>query len=156
MLRTRQNGFTLIEMMIVVALIGILAAIALPSYREHVCRSTRTAGQNYLLDLAQRQELRFQSARAYSNVVADFPGMPGDAQRRYRSPLVPGDFTIVAPAAGVTAFFSITLTPVAGSNCPYDAGVDAPLVIDSNGNRYRDVNSNGSFDVGVDLRWDER
>lgn len=150
-IRTRQNGFTLIELMIVVALIGILAAIAYPSYREHVCRSTRTAGQNYLLDLAQRQELRFQNSRAYSATVADFPAMSAEIARRY------GALAIVAPppVPPALAAFTMTLTPVAASGCPFDAGVDAPLVIESNGDRYRDVDSSGTWTAG-DLRWDER
>lgn len=150
-IRTRQSGFTLIELMIVVAVIGILAAVAFPSYRQYVCRSTRTAGQNYLLDLAQRQELLFQSARAYSAVPAAFPGMPTEVARRY------GALAIVAPppVPPALAAFTMTLTPVAASGCPFDAGVDAPLVIESNGDRYRDVDSSGTWTAG-DLRWDER
>lgn len=54
--RPRAHGFTLVEVMIVVAIIGILASIALPSYTQYVVQARRTEAQAVLMELAQLQE----------------------------------------------------------------------------------------------------
>ena len=64
-----SKGFTLIEVMIVVAIIGILAAIAYPSYDEYVKRGNRTEGQAFLSDVAARQERYFSQNNKY--ITAD-------------------------------------------------------------------------------------
>tara|TARA_R110001592_G_scaffold159582_2_gene391162 strand:- start:627 stop:1046 length:420 start_codon:yes stop_codon:yes gene_type:complete len=58
-------GFTLIELMVVVAIIGILAAIAYPSYREYVLRGNRTEGQSLLVEAAARQERFYAQNNSY-------------------------------------------------------------------------------------------
>lgn len=60
------RGFTLIELMVVVAIVGILASIAYPSYTENVRTSRRTDAKTALLDFATRQERFFTMQNRYS------------------------------------------------------------------------------------------
>jgi type IV pilus assembly protein PilE len=59
------RGFTLIELMITVAVIAVLSAIALPSYTDYITRSKLTEAHTVLADLRVKMEQRFQDARSY-------------------------------------------------------------------------------------------
>lgn len=73
-----MRGFSLLELMIAVAVIGILATIAYPSYQEHVLRGGRAEGMALLSDAAARQERYFAQSNAYITSQADVAdlGMP--------------------------------------------------------------------------------
>jgi type IV pilus assembly protein PilE len=62
----KHAGFTLVELMIVVVVIAIIAAVGFPSYREHVARGQRSQGQQLLADIAQRQEQLLLDRRTYA------------------------------------------------------------------------------------------
>lgn len=66
-----SRGFTLIEMMIVVVILGILVSIALPSYQEHVRKGYRAEGQAFLNDVAARQERYNSQNNTYITAVSD-------------------------------------------------------------------------------------
>lgn len=65
-----QRGFTMIEMLVVVCVIGILVAIALPGYRGYVERTNRTVGKAALSTLAARQESYAADHKVYTNNFA--------------------------------------------------------------------------------------
>lgn len=82
-MKTNIKGFTLIELMITVAIVAILASIALPSYQEYVTRARITEATSTLADLRIRMEQYYQDNRTYV-------GGP------------------CAPAAGIAKFFNYT------------------------------------------------
>src|SRR2546421_10084596 len=61
----KNRGFTLIEMLVVMVVIGLLAAIAIPSYQSQLRRGTRSAAQALMMDIANKEQFYLQSQRAF-------------------------------------------------------------------------------------------
>lgn len=104
----RRNGFTLIELMIVVAIVAILAAIAFPSYQEHMKKAHRAAAQSFLMDVAQRQQQYLMDSRSYAADLATLTmTMPTEVSTYYT--------VTVAAQAGPPPAFTVTATPRPGT-----------------------------------------
>jgi type IV pilus assembly protein PilE len=85
--KVKQHGFTLIELMITVAVIGILAAVAYPSYTQYIVRANRSAAQSFMFSVNNKQEQYMLDARMYAggaNALADLNmTVPADVASRY-------------------------------------------------------------------------
>ena len=70
-LNRRQRGYTLLEMMVVVAIVAILTSIGYPSYMGYITRTNRVAAKSMLLQIADRQEQFFANNKQYTNDLTD-------------------------------------------------------------------------------------
>lgn len=114
--RKRNQGFTLIELIVAMAIIGILLAIAIPSYQDYIRRASRSAAQSELLELAAIQEKIFLNSSAYAtNVTGAYTGTSAGGLGRTSGTTQDNKYTLsVTPSASTT--YTLTATPVAGSS----------------------------------------
>jgi type IV pilus assembly protein PilE len=117
-MKNRYRGFTLVELLVVVAIIGILAAIAIPSYTDYVRKAARADARSAVLDLAQNEERYFTNNASYLGLALDVDAkdvpvgwknlVGGDtaASAKYKITVVAGD------TKSLTTSFLITAAPV--------------------------------------------
>lgn len=104
--KSAHGGFTLIELMVTVAIVAILATIATASYTSQVQKSRRTDARSALLDLAGKEERLFSTTNAYSGTLADLG---------YSSATVgSGYYTVTVTVPNPPITYVIKATPVAG------------------------------------------
>jgi type IV pilus assembly protein PilE len=133
--RSEIGGFTLIELLVTVAIISILVAVALPSYQDYIIRANRSAAQQFMLDIANREEQYLLDARTY-NATIGTGGLnltpPSALTNRYTFAVV------VVPGPPPT--YAITATPIGPQSAdlsdPIGSGSSVgPLTLDSLGNK---------------------
>lgn len=107
----KQRGFNLIELMVVVAVIGILAGIAYPMYTDYSLRGQLAEGHTTLADMRVRLEQWFQDNRSYDGAPVC------NAQRP-----TPKYFTVACVTTPTT--YSITLTGAAGNTSAFAFTID--------------------------------
>lgn len=129
-----QSGVTLIELLIAVAIIGILAAIAYPSYQTHVDRANRAEAQGILMENAQLLERNYTTANRYDTLNADGTGGAPAITAQSPKPVSTAKYTITATYGTAPAqSFTLTATPTGsmmGDTCGNltltNSGIKAP------------------------------
>jgi type IV pilus assembly protein PilE len=110
MKQLQQNGFTLIELMITVAVVGILAGIAYPSYQDSVMKTRRADAEGALLGLANAMERHFTETSSYLGA--------GTIDGNTGSPTI---FSATSPVDGGTAYYNLTINAVTASTYTLNA-----------------------------------
>lgn len=120
------QGFTLIEVMIAVVIVGILAAIAYPSYIDYIIKSGRSEGVAAVMNVANLQEQYYLDNRAYTTDMTKLglPANPFVTEHGYYSVASAGtsSFTITATAKGNQASRDSTCATITMTS----AGVKGP------------------------------
>jgi len=101
-----KTGFTLIEVMIVVAIIGIIAAIGYPSYTKYLHKAGRAEGSALLLEVMEKQEQHYRRERTYAEELSDlgYAGNIAETERyKIANPMVPCDGTNIRRCVVITA-----------------------------------------------------
>lgn len=117
----KKSGFTLVELLVVVSIIGILMAIVVPSYNQYLIIANRAAAKALLLDISSRQEGRIAQVGAYGSTLAELGlTIPADVQNAgYVIAITPQTLTLQAAAPPEPAVempgYVATATPAAGS-----------------------------------------
>lgn len=136
----RNSGMTLIELMMVLAILAIIVAIALPSYQRYQVRGIRSQGQQFLMDLAQAQEQFFLDQRQYATDLGAGAGL----LNRTVPAEVSAQYTLTQPFnvnnAATPPTFILVLTPKAGSTPA--SQTDGTLVLNSLQQRWRENDGN--------------
>lgn len=108
------TGFTLIELMVVVAIVAILAAIAFPSYQEQIAKSRRAEATGVLLEGSQYMR-RFYSANDTFTTTLPF-GLQQSPRDNASTPF----YTVTVVVSANTTSYTVTAAPVAGRNMAND------------------------------------
>lgn len=108
MKRKKSFGFTLVEVLITVAIIGILSSVAYPSYVDYVVRANRSEGLRELVRIANLQEQYYVDNRSYTALMTDLgldadPFLTENSHYSIDATVVNDTFTLVATAKGTQA-----------------------------------------------------
>lgn len=108
----RIGGFSLVELMITVAVVGVLATVALPSYRESVRKGQRAEARALLFEVMQKQERFYTERNTYTVTLTDlgFPSPLKTARNAFT-------ISLAAGGSGIATSVNATATAAADSDC---------------------------------------
>jgi len=159
------RGFTLIELMVTMLIVGVLMAVAIPSYRKSLQKSHRSAAEQLMQAIASKEAEFMLDSRFYSTIVGTGDGSvtvngTGDTGLRLTSSSTnqtngSNPFTCAVNSGTCSnAFYTLTLTPVNTAGAPPTFSItataigqqvgDGDLTLDYQGNKTRKLTSSGS------------
>lgn len=136
----KHQGFTLIELMITIAILGILAAIAYPSYTAQVQKSRRADAQVALQEIAQRQEAYFLHNRSYAKDVAQLGYAATSTEGQYDLSIAPTPTACTGVAAVACTGYVASAAPATGKPQVHDKPCQA-LTLDDRGRKRGGTNA---------------
>ncbi|ESS74051.1 general secretion pathway protein H [Methyloglobulus morosus KoM1] len=157
-----HKGFTLIELMVAVAIIGILSAIAVPSYMDSVTKSRRKDAEGALEGFANAMERHFTDVNNYCNVGGTGGANTcGDTDTTNDTGSPPLSFyPAKSPIDGNQVYYNLTISAVTPSTyillaTPTGAQTgNGALQLDNTGARFWDKNNDGTFDTTTEKTWE--
>lgn len=140
----RLEGFTLLELMITLAVAAILVVIVVPTYNNYVIRAHRSAAQQLLMDIAQRQEQFLLDNNTYASDITSLSVvLSPEVSNFYNAPVI---------SLNSATAYTLSIQPLAGGQLRND-GV---LVLSNTMQTCRSTNADSDCDDGVaiDVPWE--
>lgn len=122
----RKNGYSLIELMVTVAVVGVLVSISVPTYKNYTMKSRRSEGRSFAMEIMQRQEKYYNENNTYTTNLAQlgYSSATPTSEKGYYQ------VTATAASDGITNNVIITAQPIGSQTSDTECG---SFIYNSNG-----------------------